>query len=245
MSIAPLLPSLPVRSPQPKKAAAPAALASMKITTTPAPTPATAVKTGAMALMAQAAQSLYERIIRDVQNFVGIVDDWGINLINDVATFHQTLANPIVYTILLYLPKTLAKDIKWFSNSAIAHFLERLTENPWYKRISGGFMKAAPVLGLICAPFDIRNCLEKWHNPKATMLDKVCTSVRVSTGILMCAGGVLGFVLPWLGAPAAGAMALNVAGKIGLVNLAASLPSIFDGVVGVFRWIGREAHQVL
>ncbi|HEY9721846.1 MAG TPA: hypothetical protein V6D47_07515 [Oscillatoriaceae cyanobacterium] len=245
MSIAPVLPSLPAKAPQRKTPAAPAAVALPKIATTPVTTtPPSQAKTGAIAMMAQAAQSLFERVIRGIQTGIGVIDSDVIGVINGIAGIHQILANQAVYTILLYLPKWLGKDIKWIANNPITRFLERLTANPWYQRVTGVFMKIAPVLGLICAPYDIRNCIQKWHDPKATMLDKVCTSVRLGTGILMCAGGVLGFVLPWLGAPAAGAMALNVAGKIGLVNLAASLPSIFDGVMGAFHWIGNEASKV-
>ena len=191
-------------------------------------------------LVAQATQSLYEHILRDVQNFVNDVNGYGFNIINILAGLQATFASPILYTIFLYLPKKIDQWIQSFSENPFFRFLQDIVKSPVYRDFVGVFSKVAPVIGLLCAPYDIRNLRQKWQDPKTSMFNKVCSTVQLGTGIMMCVGGILGFVLPWLGAPAAGAVAMNIAGKIGLVNLAASLPSIFDGVVSVFRWIGRQ-----
>lgn len=209
------------------------------------PTQTAPVHANVVTAVVDAAQSLFERIVRDIQNAVNLVNDGGSGVITGVVAFQNVVANPTIYALLLHFPLDIGKDIKWLANSRIAKLFDWVAENPWFKRISGIFYKVAPVLGLVCAPWDIRNCIAKWHDPKATELDKVCTSIRLSTGIAMCVGGVLGFVLPWAGLPTAGAMALNVAGKIGLVNLAASVPSLFDSITGAGRWVVGKVKNLV
>jgi hypothetical protein len=179
--------------------------------------------------------------LRMVQNVVSNADDIGRSAVTEAAHASSWLNQSWIARVVSWLPQKMGNALNVAAKSKAIGLLEKVTQLPFYGAFAGFVTKASPVVGLVMAPFDIKNMINVWKDPKALLPHKVLTSVRTVTGTLMCLGGLLSFALPALGFPAAGSFALSWALKIGLVNLVASIPYWAKGIGGA---VAGAAHAI-
>jgi hypothetical protein len=178
--------------------------------------------------------------MRTVQNVINNADDIGHTAVREASRASSWLSQSWIAKAVSWLPDSAGGFLNNVSQSKAVGLLTRVTQTPFFGAFSGVITKASPLIGLAMAPFDIKNMINTWKDPKALLPHKVLTSVRTVTGTLMCLGGVAAFALPALGFPAAGALALSWALKIGLVNLFASIPYWAKGIGSAVGWVGQK-----
>lgn len=183
-----------------------------------------------------------EKPLRFMGEMVSNIDDIFHTGLTEVAKGGQWLQNSVVARALSWLPQNTHSFFTRVADSKSIGFVQKITQAPFFAPFATFMSKASPIVGLILAPFDIKNCINLWKDPKALLAHKVLTTVRTATGTLMCLGGFLGLVLlPWMGMPTAAAACLSIALKIGLVNLVASVPYWAKGIGSAVGWVGSKA----
>lgn len=182
-----------------------------------------------------------EKPLRFLAEIVSNVDDIFHTGLREIAKGGQWLQNSVIARALSWLPQNTHAFFNRVAESKSIGFVQKITQAPFFAPFATFMSKASPIVGLIMAPFDIKNMINLWKDPKALLPHKILTTVRTVTGTAMCLGGFLGLVLlPWLGMPAAAATCLSLALKIGLVNLVASAPYWIKGIGGAIGWVGSK-----
>ena len=182
-----------------------------------------------------------EKPLRFLAEIVSNVDDIFHTGVREVAKGGQWLQNSVIARALSWLPQNTSSFFSRVADSKSISLIQKVTQAPFFAPFATFMSKASPIVGLVMAPFDIKNMINLWKDPKALLPHKILTSVRTVTGTAMCLGGFLGLVLfPWLGMPAAAATAISLALKIGLVNLVASAPYWIKGIGSAIGWVGAK-----
>ena len=182
-----------------------------------------------------------EKPLRVAQEIVSNADDVLHTGVTEASRAGQWLQNSFFARLLQGLPEKASAFFQRVADGKTVGLLGRLTQTPFYGAFATTMAKVSPFVGLVMAPFDLKNCVNLWKDPEALLPHKILTTVRTGTGILMCLGGAAGLVvLPALGFPAAGAAVVGLALKIGLVNLAASVPYWAKGIGSAVGWVGSK-----